>query len=71
MDMAGWIILSSAIVYLLGILGTLQILVNFVGESCMGIYQFYFGAILWPVIMPVAGLAWLLGIEYWIRRKGN
>ena len=73
MDTTGWIILGSAIVYLLGILGTVQILGlgDCLHEGFMAFLRFSLGVILWPTVMPMAGLAWLFGTRYWVKQRGG
>jgi len=69
MDATGWTILCGSTVYLLGVLGAIQVLSEFLcGRKGLEIFlQCSLGAILWPAVMPIIGLTWLFGVKYWTK----
>ena len=69
-----WTMLVGSVVYFMGILGAVQILDE---VTCghpdyhiegLAAWPLVLGAVLWPIIMPVAGIAWVSG-KSWIWWK--
>lgn len=61
----GMIIISCSVAYILGVLGAIQTSGHFMRdmEGAEAFWLFGLRVLLWPVAMPVAGLAWLFGAK--------
>jgi len=68
-----WIMPVSSVVYFLGIIGAIQVLGlgDSLREGLLEFLRFFLGAVLWPITMPITGLAWLFGIKYWTKRSDS
>lgn len=67
-------IAAIALVYVLGVIGAMQMLGHFMCDKkgIGALLLFLFSVILWPVIMPVAGMSWLwLGSNSWVAWKDS